>query len=113
MRSLNGWKALVCLAAVATLVVPVAMTVANDSVGSQGANNLRRTETREAAALDYQYYPRANYVWPFATGPHYGQVRMATPREPGGSRIPQKNPRQKETASAQPSPRLFERARDH
>jgi hypothetical protein len=83
MRSLRGWKALVCLAAAATVVVPVVTAFANNGVGQQGASDLRRGEEGEAAALEYNYYPRSNYVWPFASGPFYGRARVATPQEPG------------------------------
>lgn len=87
MRSLKGWKAFVCLAAVMGILLSPAGQVLAETVGvgikegdpvPQGQD-----DAIDLGLSDRYYYPRANYVWPYATGPFYGLVEPMAKKSPG------------------------------
>jgi hypothetical protein len=75
---LTGMRsALVCAAIAAVVFVPTANTVAQKSPGT-GPAGLVDSDTGDnikRATL----YPRANYDWPYATGPYYGDAVAGVP----------------------------------
>jgi hypothetical protein len=80
-RFLSGWRFPVVAAAVlGLLVLPLsvaqAKTKAPKSVlGSDQPSGLQMADQAEETGVRVvATYPRANYVWPYATGPYYGEV---------------------------------------
>lgn len=74
---LKGFRtALVCAALVAVVFAPVS-TPAQKSVDDRGSEMGLRTGTYGDDVSNVhqpRLYPRSNYVWPYATGPYYGDV---------------------------------------
>jgi hypothetical protein len=76
-RFLAGWKGLFLAAAVASLVLlpltgaQAAADTAKTAGGSQGIGPAKGDTDRITLPT---LYPRANYQWPYATGPFYGEV---------------------------------------
>jgi len=75
-RLLAGWKGLFLAAAVASLVL-LPMTGASAAAPAKpadaGAQSLRPVDSDTDTGLP-TLYPRANYQWPYATGPFVGDV---------------------------------------
>ncbi|MBZ5640671.1 MAG: S8 family serine peptidase, partial [Acidobacteriia bacterium] len=76
-RFLAGWKGLVLAAAVASLVL-LPMTGALAAAGTEkpagGAQGFASATGDPDRIKLPTLYPRANYQWPYATGPFYGAV---------------------------------------
>ncbi len=81
-RFLAGWKGLFLAAAVASLVLlPLtgAFAAAGTTTTAGGSQGPGPTSDPDKIKLP-TLYPRANYQWPYATGPFYGEV--ADPQQP-------------------------------
>ena len=86
MRSLKGWKAFFCLAAVVGIILSPAGQVLADTVGvgiKDDPGPQGQDDAIDLGLSDRFYYPRANYVWPYATGPYYGLVEPLAKKSPG------------------------------
>src|SRR4029078_5400932 len=86
IRILAGWKGLrraaavagICLAAVTGLVAQTSGTS-----GSLGKPEHASASEPKPTMARPMLYPRANYVWPFAAGPNYGEVASQDWNKPG------------------------------
>ena len=87
MRSLSGWKATVCFAALVGLLVPGALASGPDTAIDNGTNGgLTAKDDHaaiEGASAREHFFPRANYVWPYEIGPYYGDLSQNARSEPG------------------------------
>ena len=83
-RHLPGWRVVLGFAAIAAIVLFSVSTVsANSSLGALGPADPSDTgdDTRPLAQSSddpgrrhiARYHPRSNYVWPYSSGPSYGQ----------------------------------------
>ncbi len=81
-RSLTGWRITLLIAAAASMIfVPLSQAVAQDepTPDSGGNGELRPAapdagEQPTASGRDVRF-TRSSYVWPFASGPYYGDVQ--------------------------------------
>ena len=80
-----GWRFTLRTALTATLILlPFAAAIAEapQSFNDNGTG-LRAVEGQQDGIPSRVEYARANYVWPFAVGPFYGEVDRASYRAPG------------------------------
>ena len=87
MRSLKGWKALVCFTALVGLVLaPAFATDITTMVGGDNTGLQRRGDDADpypGPTTRSIKFPRSNYVWAYASGPFYGRVAVGQGRAPG------------------------------
>ena len=85
-RPLAGWKGLITATAVAGLVLLpwTSALAAAPETKSGGATGMERAKPQLDTELQRPLlFPRTNYVWPFASGPVYGDVDATRFIEPG------------------------------
>ena len=88
-RFLNGWRVSLLAVAVTSLVLlPFSATLAKgpQSVlnnGDAGGLRLAEKQKDDGPTKVVSTYSRANYVWPYASGPYYGDVESAARRDAG------------------------------
>ncbi|HEX6852516.1 MAG TPA: hypothetical protein VF139_14050 [Candidatus Polarisedimenticolaceae bacterium] len=90
-RFLAGARAVkLALIAAALVVLPVVATwaakpksVIGSSTTDQGFAAKEKGDGLEPTSKRAQLYPRSNYVWPYATGPNYGDVDAARRNDAG------------------------------
>ena len=77
-RCLAGWKGILLATAVATLVfLPVLDTPAQEIQSSSTYDDEMASSLRDGGKLGRPtLYNRANYSWPFASGPYYESVNL-------------------------------------
>src|ERR1700741_1778546 len=77
IRILAGWRGLrraAAIAGVSLLAVTGLMAQATGTTGGFGKPNDSSALEPKPSMTRPAMYPRANYVWPYATGPNYGEV---------------------------------------
>jgi len=83
-RLLAGWKGLILAAAVASLaLLPLTGAIAAQPAKAPDAGKQSLIPAEETDANLPALYPRANYQWPYATGPYFGEVDMVNPPAKG------------------------------
>ena len=85
-RPLAGWKGLVMATAAAGLVLApwTSALAADPETKSGGATGLERAKPQLNSEIQRPLlFPRTNYVWPFASGPVYGDVDASRWNEAG------------------------------
>ena len=79
-----GWSSLACFAAVLGLaLLPVTGAFAAQPAKAPDAGKQALIPAEDVDASLPTLYPRANYQWPYATGPHVGNVDPANPPASG------------------------------
>jgi hypothetical protein len=88
-RFLTGWRTTIVVAAVASFVLlPLSTAFATDGPKSDfdapdSGLRLDKEQVGETPIGRNVRFTRGNYVWPFATGPYYGDLEQAASKEPG------------------------------